>query len=83
MLYGSGERRFDVTYYHSNGQARTWSTRFEGVIPNLERRYQQTESDYHQRQDSGVYARDSLPVLRRATAAAGGAFGDDWRRDDP
>jgi len=46
MLYGSGERRFDVTYYHSNGQERTWSTRFEGVIPNLERRYQQTESDY-------------------------------------
>lgn len=46
MLYGSGDRRFDVTYYHSNGAERTWSTRFEGVIPNLQRRYQQTESDW-------------------------------------
>ncbi len=46
MLYGSGDRRFDVTYYHSSGAERSWSTRFEGVIPNLERRYQQTESDW-------------------------------------
>jgi len=46
ILYGSGDKRFDVTYYHSNGQQRSWSTRHEGVIPNLERRYGQTESEY-------------------------------------
>ncbi len=46
VLYGSGERRFDVTYYHSSGQKRTWSTRHEGVIPNLQRRYGQTESEF-------------------------------------
>ncbi len=46
LLYGSGEERFDVTYHHSSGQERTWSTRHEGVIPNLQRRYQQTSSDY-------------------------------------
>ncbi len=46
VLYGSGDKRLDVTYYHSNGQQRTWSTRHEGVIPNLERRYGQTESEY-------------------------------------
>ena len=46
VLYGSGNERFDVTYYHTNGQQRTWSTRHEGVIPNLERRYGQTESEY-------------------------------------
>ena len=46
MLYGSGEQRFDVTYNHSSGQKRTWSTRYEGVIPNLARRYQQTESEF-------------------------------------
>ena len=46
VLYGSGDKRFDVTYYHSNGEQRTWSTRHEGVIPNLERRYGQTESEY-------------------------------------
>ena len=46
MLYGSGQERFDVTYYHSSGQERTWSTRHEGVIPNLQRRYGQTTSDF-------------------------------------
>ncbi len=46
VLYGSGDKRFDVTYYHSSGQQRSWSTRHEGVIPNLERRYGQTESEF-------------------------------------
>ncbi len=46
ILYGSGEARFDVSYFHSSGQERTWSTRHEGVIPNLRRRYGQTESEY-------------------------------------
>ena len=46
VLYGSGDERFDVTYYHSSGQERTWSTRHEGVIPNLQRRFGQTTSEY-------------------------------------
>ena len=46
LLYGSGETRFDVTYNHASGQERTWSTRHEGVIPNLWRRYGQTESEF-------------------------------------
>ena len=46
VLYGSGDERFDVTYYHSSGHERSWSTRHEGVIPNLQRRYGQTTSDY-------------------------------------
>ena len=46
VLYGSKDKRFDVTYYHSSGQERTWSTRHEGVIANLDRRYQQTTSDF-------------------------------------
>lgn len=46
VLYGSGDKRFDVTYYHSSGQQRSWSTRHEGVIPNLQRRYGQTESEF-------------------------------------
>ena len=46
VLYGSGNDRFEVTYYHGSGQERSWSTRHEGVIPNLQRRYGQTTSDY-------------------------------------
>ena len=46
ILYGSGDQRFEVTYYHTSGQERSWSTRHEGVIPNLNRRYGQTTSEY-------------------------------------
>ena len=57
LLYGSRGKRFDVTYYHSSGQQRTWSTQHEGVIPNLQRRYQQTSSDFIRDRIQG-YMRD-------------------------
>jgi excinuclease ABC subunit A len=37
ILYGSGEDRYDVSGY---------SVKYEGIIPNLERRYRETSSDY-------------------------------------
>ena len=46
VLYGTKGRTFDVKYIHSSGRERTYTTRYEGVIPNLERRYEQTQSDY-------------------------------------
>ncbi len=45
VLYGSGEQRYEVSYIHSSGREHSWSTRYEGVIPNLQRRYQQTGSE--------------------------------------
>jgi len=49
ILYGSGDKKFTVQM----GQAREnshfkgqYNTTFEGVIPNLERRYLETDSDY-------------------------------------
>ena len=46
VLYGNGGEKFDVTYFHTSGQQRSYPTSFEGVIPNLKRRYQQTTSDF-------------------------------------
>ena len=46
ILYGVKGKRFDVRYTHSSGYERTYRSSYEGVIPNLERRYEQTESDY-------------------------------------
>ena len=46
VLYGSGEQRYKVYYQHASGQERSWTTRYEGVIPNLNRRYKQTTSDF-------------------------------------
>lgn len=45
VLYGSGEEEITFTYQSEKGRASRESVRvFEGVIPNLERRYRETES---------------------------------------
>lgn len=49
VLYGTGEKNYQVDY-ESDRFSGELSTEFEGVIHNLERRYQQTESDYIRRE---------------------------------
>lgn len=47
VLYGVKGERFKVKHTDEFGrEAGFFNARFEGVIPNLERRYSQTESDY-------------------------------------
>ncbi len=46
LLYGSGNETISVTYINREGDRREYRTKFEGVIPNLERRYQDSTSDY-------------------------------------
>jgi excinuclease ABC subunit A len=45
VLYGTGGKSYNVDY-ESDRFSGELTTEFEGVIPNLERRFQQTESDY-------------------------------------
>jgi len=45
VLYGTGDKNYNINY-ESERFSGELTTDFEGVIPNLERRYQQTESDY-------------------------------------
>jgi excinuclease ABC subunit A len=45
ILYGTG----DETYRVSLGMGRSFSTTYEGVIPNLERRHRETDSDFIRR----------------------------------
>ncbi|MBI4812601.1 excinuclease ABC subunit UvrA [Candidatus Falkowbacteria bacterium] len=45
VLYGSGGESYNVDYERDRFSDEL-ATEFEGVIPNLGRRYQQTESDY-------------------------------------
>jgi excinuclease ABC subunit A len=46
ILYGSKGRPVTITHETQLGKHYEWDTSFEGVIPNLERRYRDTESDY-------------------------------------
>ncbi|OVZ59331.1 excinuclease ABC subunit A [Pigmentiphaga sp. NML080357] len=44
VLYGSGEQEIAFTYVNEKGRTTIRSHPFEGVIPNLERRWKETES---------------------------------------
>ena len=44
MLYGSGNDEVEFRYVAGNGRASRKKHRFEGIIPNLERRYKETDS---------------------------------------
>ncbi len=46
ILYGSNGDYFPLHYRNSHNRTQEYSTSYEGVIPNLERRYRETESDY-------------------------------------
>ncbi|HTU86731.1 MAG TPA: excinuclease ABC subunit UvrA [Solirubrobacteraceae bacterium] len=45
FLYGTNGDRVQVTYRNRFGRRRSYSTNFDGIIPNLERRYRETESE--------------------------------------
>lgn len=45
ILYGTNGEKIDVTYKFK-GKTTTSKMKFEGVIPNLERRYRETNSEY-------------------------------------
>ena len=44
ILYGSGSEPIDFSYMNDRGDKITRRHRFEGVIPNMDRRYRETES---------------------------------------
>ncbi len=47
ILFGTGKQQYDVNASaDSSGKVREFLATYEGVIPNLERRYHETESDY-------------------------------------
>ncbi|TMK40768.1 MAG: excinuclease ABC subunit UvrA [Actinobacteria bacterium] len=65
-LYGTNGERIQVSYRNRYGRRRSYATRFEGIIPNLERRYRETDSDW---------TREKIEefMSERACPACGGA----------
>jgi len=63
ILYG-GRRGEQVTLHYktSQGVSRTYTTRFEGVIPNLQRRHREAPSDYVRREIERYMAERDCPV---------------------
>jgi excinuclease ABC subunit A len=46
FLYGTNGEKVTVQYRNRFGRKRTYTTGYEGIIPNLERRYRETDSDW-------------------------------------
>jgi len=45
ILYGSGKERIQFRYVNDHGTVFERTSRFEGVLPNMERRYRETDSE--------------------------------------
>ena len=65
ILYGNGTKKVTIRHRTRRGRVYSWDSAFEGVIPNLERRYKRTESD-HTRQEIERY------MAARSCRACGG-----------
>lgn len=46
LLYGAGDQQFKVEGKNREGRWTHFYSNFEGLVPNLERRYKETESEY-------------------------------------
>ena len=60
ILYGTGEERIPISYQGANGPV-SYSTTFEGVIPTLERRYQETTSEAMKQAYEEYMAEETCP----------------------
>lgn len=62
ILYGTAEHSVTVTYRNREGHLRRYATRYEGIVGNLERRYQETSSDYIRSQIESYMAERPCPA---------------------
>ena len=53
LLYGSGAKQLHVQYRNRYGRTRSYNTQYEGVVPYLQRRHTEAESDYMREQIEG------------------------------
>jgi excinuclease ABC subunit A len=61
FLYGTGSERHSVKYSNRFGRRRSYKARFEGIVNNLERRYEETDSDAVRERIEGYMAEQPCP----------------------
>ncbi|MBU1908735.1 MAG: excinuclease ABC subunit UvrA, partial [Verrucomicrobia bacterium] len=65
LLHGSGEEEVDFGFWRG-GAYHKYRKPFEGVVPNLRRRYEQTDSDYMRQKLAGFMSRQPCTACRGA-----------------
>ncbi len=66
FLYGTGEDRHQVTYTNRFGRKRSYKVRFEGIVNNLQRRYEETDSETNRERIEGYMAEQPCPQCEGA-----------------
>lgn len=64
LLYGSGEEEITFSYQSEQGGVRRKKSTFEGVIPNLERRYRDTDSEFIREELARYVANQPCPECK-------------------
>ncbi|HEY5941768.1 MAG TPA: excinuclease ABC subunit UvrA [Solirubrobacterales bacterium] len=66
FLYGTGEERHQVSYTNRFGRRRSYKVRFEGIVNNLQRRYEETDSETNRERIEGYMAEQPCPACKGA-----------------
>jgi excinuclease ABC subunit A len=62
LLYGAGTRKVHIQYRNRYGTLRSYDTNYEGVLPWLQRRHSESESDYQREQIEGYMREVPCPA---------------------
>src|SRR5690349_17452810 len=66
FLYGTGAERHQVSYTNRFGRRRSYKVRFEGIVNNLERRYEETDSESNRERIESYMAEQPCPACHGA-----------------
>jgi excinuclease ABC subunit A len=66
FLYGTGDERHQVSYTNRFGRSRSYKVRFEGIVNNLERRYEETDSESNRERIESYMAEQPCPDCKGA-----------------
>ncbi|HZT67411.1 MAG TPA: excinuclease ABC subunit UvrA [Acidimicrobiales bacterium] len=66
VLFGSGTKQIHVQYRNRYGRVRSYHTHYEGVVPYLQRRHSEADSDYMREQIEGYMREVPCPECNGA-----------------
>jgi excinuclease ABC subunit A len=70
FLYGTNGEPVEVTYRNRYGRRRSYATRFEGIVKNLQRRYRETDSEWTREKIEEYMSLRACPVCGGARLRA-------------
>jgi len=70
FLFGTNGEPVQVTYRNRYGRRRSYATRFEGIVKNLERRYRETDSEWTREKIEEFMSLRACPVCNGARLRA-------------